>query len=336
MNRSEEVRDFYERMPYPAPLTNLDEHLDLYKNPLRRRAEFHLIWPDQRPRENQEILIAGCGTSQAAKYALREPDARITAIDVSDASLRHTRDLQRKYNLENLELHQAPDRERLRAWSLFRPGGLHRRAASPARPGPRSSRASRCPATGRRDARDGLRTLWPGRNLYDAGVLPPARNPPVGVGSAKSRRHARRAAGGPSDRERAAARQRFPATGSDGGRAPSSPGSRLFRSGNVCVARSVRHVVWSLGRAGALSAPMRRPGEESARRAARLAALAGAARRRRAFSRNHGLAQFHRVPRRSLRRGPADHLRRRPVGAIMFRSRCPGRCASGNVCLLAA
>ena len=108
MNRSEEVRDFYERMPYPAPLTNLDEHIDLYKNPLRRRAEFHLIWPDQRPRENQEILIAGCGTSQAAKYALREPDARITAIDVSDASLRHTRDLQRKHNLENLELHKLP------------------------------------------------------------------------------------------------------------------------------------------------------------------------------------------------------------------------------------
>jgi SAM-dependent methyltransferase len=108
VNRSEEVRDFYERMPYPAPLTNLDEHIDLYKNPLRRRAEFHLIWPDQRPRENQEILIAGCGTSQAAKYALREPDARVTAIDVSDASLRHTRDLQRKHNLENLELHKLP------------------------------------------------------------------------------------------------------------------------------------------------------------------------------------------------------------------------------------
>ena len=108
MSRSEEVRDFYERMPYPAPLTSLDEHRDLYKNRDRRRAEFHLIWPAKQPRENQEILIAGCGTSQAARYALREPDARITAIDVSDASLRHTRDLQRKYNLKNLELHQLP------------------------------------------------------------------------------------------------------------------------------------------------------------------------------------------------------------------------------------
>jgi SAM-dependent methyltransferase len=108
VKRSEEVRDFYERMPYPAPLASLDAHLDLYKNPERRRAEFHLIWPDQRPRENQEILIAGCGTSQAARYAAREPHARITAIDVSDASLRHTRVLQRKHNLENLELHKLP------------------------------------------------------------------------------------------------------------------------------------------------------------------------------------------------------------------------------------
>src|SRR5579863_2536079 len=108
VNRSEEVRDFYERMPYPAPLTNLDAHRDLYKNPDRRRAEFHLIWPAAPMRENLEILIAGCGTSQAARYALREPDARVTAIDVSDASLRHTRDLQRKYNLENLELRQLP------------------------------------------------------------------------------------------------------------------------------------------------------------------------------------------------------------------------------------
>ena len=108
MSHSEEVRDFYERMPYPAPRTSLDAHGDHYKNPDRRRAEFHLMWPAKQPRGGQEILIAGCGTSQAARYALREPDARITAIDISDTSLRHTRDLQRKYNLENLELHRLP------------------------------------------------------------------------------------------------------------------------------------------------------------------------------------------------------------------------------------
>ena len=108
MNRSDAVRDFYERMPYPAPVTNLDKHRDLYKSPERRRALFHLIWPAEKQRAIGEILIAGCGTSQAARYALREPDARITAIDISETSLRHTRELQEHYELENLELRQLP------------------------------------------------------------------------------------------------------------------------------------------------------------------------------------------------------------------------------------
>lgn len=100
------LRAFYERMPYPPPLTSLDEHRELYSNPERRRALFHLIWPTERPRRNQQILVAGCGTSQAARYALREPDARITAIDISEMSLAHTRKLREKYKLDNLTLHQ--------------------------------------------------------------------------------------------------------------------------------------------------------------------------------------------------------------------------------------
>jgi SAM-dependent methyltransferase len=100
----EQVRDFYERMPYPAPLTSLDERI--YKNPERRRAVFHLTWPEEGPRDNLRILVAGCGTSQGAKYALQYPTAKVTAVDVSETSLRYTRDLKSKYNLENLELHQ--------------------------------------------------------------------------------------------------------------------------------------------------------------------------------------------------------------------------------------
>jgi SAM-dependent methyltransferase len=91
-------------MPYPAPVQSLDG--SLRGNPERRRAEFHLIWPTERPRENLEILVAGCGTSQAARYALREPDARVTAIDISETSLRHTRQLQQTHDLKNLRLHR--------------------------------------------------------------------------------------------------------------------------------------------------------------------------------------------------------------------------------------
>lgn len=98
------VQEFYESHPYPAPLTSLDRHRELYRNPDRRRALSLLLWPTETPRANREILVAGCGTSQAAIYALREPDARVTAIDISEASLRHTLGLQQKYDLRNLEL----------------------------------------------------------------------------------------------------------------------------------------------------------------------------------------------------------------------------------------
>src|SRR5215831_1938909 len=106
--RADAVRTFYESHPYPAPLRDLDRHRELYRNPDRRRALSLLLWPTEQRREDREILVAGCGTSQAAIHALREPDAHVTAIDISETSLRHSRDLQQKYGLRNLELHRLP------------------------------------------------------------------------------------------------------------------------------------------------------------------------------------------------------------------------------------
>jgi 2-polyprenyl-3-methyl-5-hydroxy-6-metoxy-1,4-benzoquinol methylase len=108
LGRADAVRAFYESHPYPQPLDNLDRHRELYRNPDRRRALSHLLWPTEQPRANREILVAGCGTSQAAAHALREPGAHVTAIDISETSLSHTRDLQQKYTLQNLDLHRLP------------------------------------------------------------------------------------------------------------------------------------------------------------------------------------------------------------------------------------
>src|SRR5436309_1924144 len=105
-NPADEVRTFYESHPHPAPVGNLDRHRDLYRNPDRRRALSLLLWPTEKQRANREILIAGCGTSQAAIHALREPDARVTAIDISETSLRYTRDLRQKYRSRNLDLYR--------------------------------------------------------------------------------------------------------------------------------------------------------------------------------------------------------------------------------------
>jgi SAM-dependent methyltransferase len=105
---SQRVRTFYERHPYPPPVESLDKYRRLSQDRQGRRADFHLIWPAQPYREDHSILIAGCGTSQAAKHALRWPAAKITGVDFSAASVRHTEGLKRRYELHNLEVRELP------------------------------------------------------------------------------------------------------------------------------------------------------------------------------------------------------------------------------------
>ncbi len=102
------VKDFYERYPYPRPIDDLDNYRWRWQDQNRRRADFHLFWPDKPYAEARTILVAGCGTSQAAKHAARCPAARVIGIDFSATSVRHTEDLRRKYDLTNLEVHQLP------------------------------------------------------------------------------------------------------------------------------------------------------------------------------------------------------------------------------------
>ncbi len=52
--------------------------------------------------------MAGCGTSQAVKYAIRQPASHVVAIDISETSILHTETLKRKYQLTNLEIRQLP------------------------------------------------------------------------------------------------------------------------------------------------------------------------------------------------------------------------------------
>jgi 2-polyprenyl-3-methyl-5-hydroxy-6-metoxy-1,4-benzoquinol methylase len=100
------VRAFYDSHPYPPPVGDLSRRRERYRDPERLRAQSLLLWPLKKRRPNRKILIAGCGTSQAARYALAEPHANVTAIDVSDTGLRFTRDLQQKHDLRNLVLHR--------------------------------------------------------------------------------------------------------------------------------------------------------------------------------------------------------------------------------------
>jgi SAM-dependent methyltransferase len=99
---------FYTHHPYPPPVGDLERHRQAWQIPNRRRAEFHLLWPASAYRDDLDILVAGCGTFQAAKHAICWPQARVAAIDISATSLEHTHELKRKYNLTHLDTRQLP------------------------------------------------------------------------------------------------------------------------------------------------------------------------------------------------------------------------------------
>ncbi len=105
------VAEFYDRHPYPPPVADLDEYARAWRGPIRRRVEHHRIWPSMPYRDDPTILVAGCGTSQAARYAISHPGARVVGIDVSTVGLAHHESLRRRYRLDNLELRQLPIEE---------------------------------------------------------------------------------------------------------------------------------------------------------------------------------------------------------------------------------
>jgi SAM-dependent methyltransferase len=98
----------YERWIYPAPIQDLDAWLQGSWQWFDPSHAHRLLWPDRDYQPEMHILVAGCGTNQAAVIAYTNPSAQVVAIDVSRASLDHHRWLKDRYNLTNLELHQLP------------------------------------------------------------------------------------------------------------------------------------------------------------------------------------------------------------------------------------
>ncbi len=101
----------YERWMYPQPILDLRNWLAnnwQWFDPSHAHAMF---WPDRAYKPDMDILIAGCGTNQAAVFAYTNPQAKVVAIDVSQPSLDHHQFLKNKHGLQNLELHRLPIEE---------------------------------------------------------------------------------------------------------------------------------------------------------------------------------------------------------------------------------
>ena len=101
------IAAFYDAHPYPPPVADLDAVASRSAAGPDRVAH-HLIWPGRDPDEIGTLLVAGCGTSQAARHALRNPHLDVVGVDVSETAIAHTQQLVERYDITNLHVERVP------------------------------------------------------------------------------------------------------------------------------------------------------------------------------------------------------------------------------------
>jgi SAM-dependent methyltransferase len=106
--RADIVSRQYERHRYPPPIDDIDGWLVNNWEWFDPSHAHRVLWPDREYTSGLDILIAGCGTNQAAVFAFTNPDANVVAVDVSQSSLDHEQFLKDRYGLKNLDLHRLP------------------------------------------------------------------------------------------------------------------------------------------------------------------------------------------------------------------------------------
>jgi len=105
--RDRALRELYEAFPYPLAVADLGGFLDGSLEPVwSPKTSFPTFYPEEEPREDLDILIAGCGTNAAPIMAATMPHARVVGIDISTASLEISAASAKKGGLKNLELVQ--------------------------------------------------------------------------------------------------------------------------------------------------------------------------------------------------------------------------------------
>jgi SAM-dependent methyltransferase len=102
--RADVVSRQYERWRYPEPIPDLEAWLANNWQWFDPSHAHRVFWPDRPYKPDLDILIAGCGTNQAAVFAFTNPDAKVVAVDISQPSLDHHQYLKDKHGLYNLEL----------------------------------------------------------------------------------------------------------------------------------------------------------------------------------------------------------------------------------------
>jgi SAM-dependent methyltransferase len=109
--RADIVSRQYERWSYPPPIFDLGEWTANNWDWFDPVHSHRVLWPDREYKSDLDILVAGCGSNQAAVFAFTNPGAKVVAVDISQSSLEHQRYLKDKHELQNLELRLLPIEE---------------------------------------------------------------------------------------------------------------------------------------------------------------------------------------------------------------------------------
>ena len=103
-----DLEEQYNKYIYPKPCEDIKK--DWIKNNRFYHGDpnyhWHKLWPE-KPYSNKKlyILVAGCGTHQAAVLAKCNPNHNFIGIDISKKSIARQKKLIKKHGIKNLKLH---------------------------------------------------------------------------------------------------------------------------------------------------------------------------------------------------------------------------------------
>ena len=106
-NNIKKLKSHYDKYIYPKPCENIEEKYIKYNRyqECDPNYHWHKLWPEKKyERKKLNILVAGCGSDQAAILAKCNPIHNFIGIDISTVSLAHQKKLIKKHKIKNLTL----------------------------------------------------------------------------------------------------------------------------------------------------------------------------------------------------------------------------------------
>ena len=104
MNKT--LSNFFDLYPSPFPFDVNERIKKGYREPFDIADEYNLIFPDKGSKKNsvENVLIFGCGHTEALFHALRNPTINFIGVDISKKAINSANKFINENNLNNIEI----------------------------------------------------------------------------------------------------------------------------------------------------------------------------------------------------------------------------------------